>query len=284
MPDARGRARTAAVTAAAAGESADGSASVKSAGRVLDILELLSANTDGLKFAQIAEMLSLPKSSLHALLATLHGRKWIGFEEASRTYRIGVRAWEAGQGYMHARDLALTADKHLQAAKTELNETIQLGILDGVEVLYIAKVDADRPFRLLSRAGMRLPAWATGLGKVLLAYLPMEELRRRMDGVVFEPFTDRTVTSLAQLERVLARIREDGFGRDEGEHTAYVHCVAAPVRDRSGNVVAAMSCSLPEPLERRPGGYAQLARVISHHAAGLSKSLGFEGHGGGVSL
>ena len=156
---------------------------------------MLSANTDGLKFPQIADLLGVPKSSLHALLATLHARKWIGFDETSRTYRIGMRAWEAGQGYIKARDLALIADEHLHAARTELNETIQLGVLEGVEVLYIAKVDADRPFRLISRAGMRLPAYATGLGKVLLAYLPADELRRRMEHVKFQPFTDTTVTS-----------------------------------------------------------------------------------------
>src|SRR5215472_16400429 len=139
MPASQRRPRT----LAAAGETdnqTDGSASVKSARRVLDILELLSANADGLKFPQIADLLGVPKSSLHALLATLHARKWIGFDEAARTYRIGMRAWEAGQGYVQARDLALIADEHLHAARTELNETIQLGVLEGVEVLYIAKV------------------------------------------------------------------------------------------------------------------------------------------------
>jgi IclR family transcriptional regulator, KDG regulon repressor len=254
---------------------ADGSASVKSARRVLDILELLSAHADGLKFPQIASTLGVPKSSLHALLATLHARKWIGFDEASRTYRIGMRAWETGQGYVQARDLALIADQHLHAARTELNETIQLGVLEGTEVLYIAKVDADRPFRLISRAGMRLPAYATGLGKVLLAYLPPDELRRRMEHVRFQPFTDTTVTSLAELEDILDQIRADGIGRDVGEHTPFVYCVAAPVRDASGTVVAAMSCCLPEPPERRPGGYPHLADVMGRHAASLSESLGF---------
>jgi DNA-binding IclR family transcriptional regulator len=256
---------------------ADGSASVKSARRVLDILELLSANADGLKFPQIASTLGVPKSSLHALLATLYARKWIGFDETSRTYRIGMRAWETGQGYVQARDLALIADQHLHAARTELNETIQLGVLEGTEVLYIAKVDADRPFRLISRAGMRLPAYATGLGKVLLAHLPAAELRRRMEHVKFQPFTGTTVTSLAELEEILDRIRSDGIGRDEGEHTPFVYCVAAPVRDASGTVVAAMSCCLPEPPERRPGGYSHLADVMARHAASLSESLGFNG-------
>lgn len=255
--------------------SAEGKSSVKSARRVLGILELLGARADGLKFPQIADLLGLPKSSLHALLSTMHGLGWISFDDSTRTYRMGVRAWEAGQAYNQARDLALVADEHLRAARAALNETIQLGVLDRTEVLYIAKVDADQPFRLVSRAGMRLPAWATGLGKVLLAYLPIDELRQWMADVTFEAFTDKTVRDMEQLEQVLARIRAEGIGRDEGEHTAFVYCVAAPVRDKSGAVVAAMSCALPEPPHRRPGGYERLAEVISCHATGLSRSLGW---------
>jgi IclR family KDG regulon transcriptional repressor len=124
---------------------------------------------------------------------------------------------------------------------------------------------------------VRLPAWATGLGKVLLAHLPPDELQRRMEGVTFEQFTDKTITDMAQLERVLAQIRAEGIGRDEGEHMSFVYCVAAPVRDHSGAVVAAMSCSLPEPPERRPGGYERIAEVIARHAASLSRSLGWAG-------
>jgi IclR family transcriptional regulator, KDG regulon repressor len=187
------------------------------------------------------------------------------------------RAWEAGQGYRQARDLALIADEHLRAARTELNETIQLGVLEGVEVLYIAKVDADRPFRLMSRAGMRLPTWATGLGKVLLTYLPPDELRQRMQDVVFKRFTENTIATMPEIEQVLAQIRADGTGRDFGEHTAFVYCVAAPVRDESGKVIAAMSCALPEPPERRPGGYPHMAEVIGRHAGNLSKRLGYDG-------
>ena len=274
VPDVNGRGRTAVERADANG---DGKSSVKSAGRVLGILELLGANADGLKFPQIAGMLALPKSSLHALLATMQGMGWISFEESTRTYRIGMRAWEVGQGYNYARDLARIADEHLHAARTELNETVQLGVLDGTEVLYIARVDADRPFRLVSRAGMRLPAWATGLGKVLLAYLPSAELRRRMADVTFVPFTDKTVRDIDQLEKVLARIRAEGIGRDDGEHVAFVYCVAAPVRDKTGAVIAAMSCSLPEPPQRRPGGFSHIAEIMGRHAAGLSHSLGWDG-------
>ncbi|PZS37415.1 MAG: hypothetical protein DLM62_19300 [Pseudonocardiales bacterium] len=99
--------------------------------------------------------------------------------------------------------------------------------------------------------------------------------------MTFEAFTDTTIRDMEELERVLARIRAEGIGRDEGEHTAFVHCVAAPVRGKSGDVVAAMSCALPEPPQRRPGGDARLADVVSRHAAALSRSLGWDGSADG---
>jgi IclR family KDG regulon transcriptional repressor len=253
----------------------DTTGSVKSARRVLEILGLLGANPEGLRFPQIAEQLGLPKSSLHALLATLLSQGWVAFDETNRDYRIGVRAWEAGQGYVRARDLAIAADAHLHAARAELNETVQLGILDGVEVVYIAKVESDRPFRLVSRVGMRLPAWATGLGKVLLAWLPEDELRRRMSLVEFKAYTSNSIRSLDGLEKVLRSIRAEGVGRDNGEHTAFVYCVAAPVRDHTNEVVAAMSCTVPEPPPQQNATSDHLAEVLVRHATELSKSLGW---------
>lgn len=253
--------------------------SVKSARRVLEILEVLAANPDGMQFLQIAKVLELPKSSLYALLATLLRQGWIALDESSRIYRVGVRAWEVGQGYRRAHDLALVADPHLRAARAELGETVQLGILDGVDVVYIAKVESDRPFRLVSRVGMRLPAWATGLGKVLLASLPPDALRHRMTGVTYRRFTDNTICSLEELERVLIHVRSEGIGRDRGEYTAFVHCIAAPVRDQTGNVVAAISCSMPQAPADKSGGDGHIVEVLVRHATALSKSLGWEQSG-----
>lgn len=253
----------------------EGSGDVKSARRVLDILELLGDNIDGLTFPEISEQLGLAKSSLHALLMTLVRSGWINLESSTRSYRIGSRAWETGQAYLLARELVVAADPHLRALCHDVNETVQLGILDGVEVLYIAKVESDHPFRLKSRAGSRLPAWATGLGKVLLAALPPEELRTRMAGVTFESFTEKTVRNLTELEKVLERIRRDGTGRDDGELNPAVHCVAAPVLGQSGSVIAAISCTSPDDFSADPERDRKTVERLKQHAVELSKTLGW---------
>ena len=98
-------------------------------------------------------------------LSTLLERGWIENNGEGRRYRVGVRAWQAGQGYTRATNLASAARPHMAAARDELNETIQLAILDGIDNVYIAKVEAEHPLRLVSDVGTRLPAYATGLGK-----------------------------------------------------------------------------------------------------------------------
>lgn len=181
---------------------------------------------------------------------------------------------EAGQGYHRAADLERVARPYLEAASAELDETVQLAILESVEVLYVGKVEADRPFKLVSQVGMRLPAYATGLGKVLLAHLPVEEFRTRMAGVTLEHFTERTVRDLADLEKRLAVIRRQGFGVDNGEHVTGVCCVAIPIRDRNGIVVAALSCSIPEArLRNKSADMASIRDVLERHGDKLSGAL-----------
>jgi DNA-binding IclR family transcriptional regulator len=251
--------------------SAPESTGVKSAGRVLDVLEHLAAAPDGVSFPALCAELQVPKSSLHALLATLADRGWVYLHHSTRQYRIGVRAWQAGRSFSGLDALAQLAQPSLEAASAELNETVQLAVLDGVDNVYVAKVDSDHPLQLVSRVGSRLPAYATGLGKVLLADLAPDELRRRMRGVEFQRFTDRTITDLGALERALVEARANGFAQDEGEYTTGVFCVAVPIVDATGTVVAAMSCSVPSPrFDGTDRARAALIATLSQHGAALS--------------
>jgi len=247
---------------------------VKSAARALDVLEHLAATPEGASFPTLCSELNLPKSSLHALLATMVERGWVYLHESTRLYRIGVRAWQVGRSFVGLEALAQLAQPHLEAASDELNETVQLAVLDGTDNVYVAKVDSDHPLQLVSRVGSRLPAYATGLGKVLLADLEPEELRRRMRGVEFQRFTDRTITDLAALERALAEARANGFAQDEGEYTTGVFCVAVPIVGATGAVVAAMSCSVPSPrFDGTDQARAALIATLSKHGGELSRRV-----------
>jgi IclR family KDG regulon transcriptional repressor len=200
-------------------------------------------------------------------------RQHLSHEHVTRRYRIGIRIWEAGEAFINDHDLAVVAQPFLQEAAQKLNETVQLAILDGLENVYIAKVEADHFLRLVSKIGSRIPAYTTGLGKVLLAALPERELLLRLENAKLESFTERTITSVDRLVHELQEVRERGYAIDTSEFTLGVYCVAVPVR-AGGKVVAAMSSSVPTVRVSHRLRTA-LFETLGEQADSLSKTLGY---------
>jgi DNA-binding IclR family transcriptional regulator len=248
-------------------------AQVKSAGRVLDLLVDLANAPDGMVFAELARRQQLPKSSLHGLLAVLTNRGFVEFEPQRRTYSLGIRTWEIGQAYLHHRDLIREALPLMERVVAEINETVQLAALDGIENVYLAKVDCSHPIRLQSEVGKRLHAHATGLGKVLLAFLPDAELRSRFDGDQLPAFNANTIREFSSLLLVLDLIRERGFALDDQEYTPGLRCVAVPVFDIDDSIPAALSASIP--LMRADEDQLAIAlRSIAAASIDISSRLG----------
>lgn len=248
---------------------------VKSAKRCLEILELLTRGESPLTFSQIGEALALPRSSLHGLLATLLDAGWLSYEGSQRTYWLGLRTLEAGNAYLRSQDLPNRAQPLMQGICEALDETVQLSVLDGRFNVYVGKVDGRQALALASAVGRRLPAHATGVGKVLLSGLDGAELDRLLDGVRLERYTERTIADKAALHRRLDRIRRDGYGTDDEEYTVGLRCVAVPVRDHTGRVVAAMSVSVPAFRFDQERSDVILGLLLGA-AAGLSSELGYQ--------
>ena len=222
-------------------------ASVKSALRTLRVLELLADTPDGLALNDVCAGLEMPKSSGHALLRTMMAAGWVEYSEVDRKYGLGIRVWEVGRQYMKSLYIGDIARPYMEEVRDELDETVQLAVLDGVENIYIAKVEAqNQRLVLVSHVGARLPAWATGLGKAMLAELDEEDIDSRFDGVILERFTDSTIDNLDDLKVALKQTRERGYAVDKSEYTEGVRCVAAPIFDGQDEVVAAISVSVPE--------------------------------------
>ena len=249
-------------------------ASVKSAERAIEILELLTAAERPLTAAEIGRALGYPRSSLHGLLQTMTKRHWLELVDSDRAYGLGIRTWEAGHTYLRAINLADRAMPFMERLRDQLDETIQLAVLDGRYNVYIGKVTGTQRLTLASEIGRRLQAHATGLGKVLLSGLTVTELDALFDGVSLERFTAHTISSFRALKTELETIRKRGFGTDEEEYTIGVRCVAAPVRDSSGAVVAAMSVSVP--TIRDSILHKDAPRFLLEATNGLSRSLGYQ--------
>ncbi|WP_156250246.1 IclR family transcriptional regulator [Pseudactinotalea terrae] len=220
--------------------------SVKSARRLMLVLEYL-AEVGPAPFAQIVRDLDLPNSSGHQLLATMVDGGFLEHDEQARSYRLGPRLWAVAQAFRRTDDLTELAQPLMRALVDEVGETTQLSVLEGRHNVYLAVVNSPHPMRLASAVGRRLPAHATGLGKVLLSGLPDEEIAHRLDGVDLERFTEQTRTSLLEVMTDVDLIRARGYGEDNEEFVIGCKCVAMPVRDPSGQVVAAMSVTVPTP-------------------------------------
>lgn len=248
---------------------------VKSAKRTLDILALMTSRESPMTFTDISLALSLPRSSLHGLLSTLTETGWLTYDPPTRSYGLGIRTLEAGNAYLRTQNLPTRARPFMERIRDALDETVQLSVLDGRFNVYVDKVDGQQALVLASAVGRRLPAHATGVGKVLLAGLDQTALERLVGGVTLERFTPHTLTGKAALYRRLQTIREAGYGTDEEEYTIGVRCVAVPIRDLREQVVAAMSVSVPV-IRFDEKSSARALTLLFEASAQLSAALGYQ--------
>lgn len=250
---------------------------VKSASRVLDIFELLAHHPDGMSLSEISVALAIPKSSAHGLLATLLGRGYLRPGRRDRTYRLGTRLFELGSSYMAGADLLSEGQEIVRETARACDETVHLAILDGNEVLYIAKEEGTNTIRMVSAVGRRFPAYGTGVGKMLLSALSPAELDQLYPpDQCLAPITPRTITDPVALRQELAETQARGYAIDEEESTPGLCCIAAPVFDSHDAVVAAISVSVPTvrfTAERR----ASLRQLVQQGADRLSHILGYHG-------
>ena len=228
-----------------AGPAQVGAEGVKSAERLLDVIELLTRERQGLTFPEITAELGWPKSSSHALLQTMTRRGYLSLDEVTRQYTLGLRVWEAGQAYNLYDALVRQALPVMQRIVDDLDEIAQLAIRDGSFNVYLAKVDCRQPMQLISSVGRRLPCHATGLGKALLAALSDAEIDALYPQRTLQRFTPATIGDVDTLKQVLAGVRQNGYATDSEEYTPGLRCIAVPLRDRQGETVAALSCSIP---------------------------------------
>jgi DNA-binding IclR family transcriptional regulator len=250
--------------------------SVKSAQRTLAILEVLTHSKTPMTFTEIAGALGYPRSSLHNLLRTVVQSGWAELDPVTKRYTVGIRAWQAGNAYLRAVDLAERARPYMENVRDAFADTVQLAVRDGRYNVYIAKVEGSQLLVLASAIGRRLEAHATGVGKVLLADLAPEDRKDLLYAQPLERFTPHTITEPAALEREFADIRARGHAYDREEYTLGVRCVAVPARDHTGRVVAGMSVSVPS--IRFDTDRAEQARMLLTEACGkLSAALGWTG-------
>lgn len=251
---------------------------VPAAARAFDILELFLDHPGELSAPDVVRLLQLPRTTVHQLLATLTERQYLSpSPDSSGRYRLGIRTFQLGSAYRERLNLAREGEFIAARISESCGETVHLGVMDGRDVTYIVKVDSPHPVRLVSEVGRRLPAHCTAIGKALLAGLTDAEFDGLYRGVTVLPsLTPSSITTVAQLRREVAIVRETGSSSEYCESNESVACVGAPVFGEDGSVIAALSISVPTHRwndELR----ARLQALVVEGATDLSTVMGYAG-------
>ncbi|MEF2978601.1 IclR family transcriptional regulator [Subtercola sp. YIM 133946] len=230
---------------------------------------LVAPEASSLTLTAIAERAQLPLSTAHRLVG-----EWVHWGGLVRTddgrYSLGLRLWELGVQAPTARNLRTVALPHLEDLYEATHEHVQLAILDGREALYLEKLTGHDAVPIISRVGARLPLHSTGVGLVLLAFATTELINEYLDAPL-RGFLPNTVTSPDLLRRRLAEIRATGIAQMSEEMTSGSSSTAAPIRDRTGAVVAAVSVVVRTTTESG----RQNEPVVRLSASAISRALGY---------
>ncbi len=233
------------------------------------VLQAISAEPAKLTLSALSKKLSISKSTLFSLLQAMEQLQWV-FRNKDDTFSLGHRLGILGSAYFQQYDLISEFRLKSQAAMLELKESIQLAKLEGRDILYLDKAEYPSHVQMVSRAGVKFPAHATGLGKVLLSVLTAEQLERLLPAEELPKITEHTIASRNELLREIRQIRQQGYATDIQEGVMGFCCVAAPVYQPNGEMIAAVSCSMP--LHHWEDKKAEATRRIGALAKSLSLS------------
>ncbi|HYV02025.1 MAG TPA: IclR family transcriptional regulator [Actinomycetota bacterium] len=246
--------------------------SVRNAARVL---KQFSYHERQLGVSELARRLGLGKSTAHRLVSTLKAEHLLEQDPETGKYRLGLAVYDLAAAVSTNFAMHEAAVPPMAQLRNITGETVQLAVLDGREVVYTERLDSVHTLRLFLEVGRRNWAHCTGTGKCLLAYLPERQLERLLDGWELKARTPFTITDHDLLKKELKEIRHRGWGQNINESEEGVLSVAAPVRDATGHVVAAMSVA--GPATRMDPVMDETIHAVVEAAAMASRRLGYRG-------
>ena len=238
-----------------------------------ELLALYDRNHTEWGVREVAEKLKMAKSSTHDLMSSLAKLGFLNKTEDSR-YRLGWRLVTLSEVLLATTELRQEAHPVMEELAVQYQETIHLAVLDDTQAVYVDKLEGRQAVRVeLTSLGARLYAHCSALGKVLLAYSSEEEVKRIIQTAGLPRFTPNTITDEEELGQNLAKIRRQGFAYDMEEILPDLCCVAAPIYNHLGHVIAAISMSIPAYRFRR--SQTEFREGVMRAAKKISKQLGY---------
>ena len=216
-------------------------AHVQSLARGLAVIRAFDGEHPELSLSDVARRTGLTRAAARRFLLTLEDLGYVRSDE--RRFSLTPRVLELGHAYLSAMDLPQVAEPHLERLVAGVQESSSVSVLDGVDVVYVARVAASRIMRVAISVGTRFPAYATSMGRVLLAGLADGELEAHLPAEGLPALTAQTITDARVLRAELDRVREQGWALVDGELEAGLRSIAVPIRDAGGSTVAAANLS-----------------------------------------
>ena len=215
---------------------------VQSLDRGLSVIRAFDEDHREMTLSEVARATGLTRAAARRFLLTLVKLGYVRFDGAR--FSLRARVLELGFAYLSSLSLPEVAQPHVEALVARVNESSSISVLDDTDIVYVARVPTRRIMSITLAVGTRLPAFATSMGRVLLANLPPDELERRLARIEVRPLTERTVKDEAEFRQVIENVSRQGYAITDQELEEGLRSAAVPIRDASGSVVAALNVSV----------------------------------------
>ncbi|MEH7072980.1 IclR family transcriptional regulator [Neobacillus drentensis] len=250
---------------------------VQSLERALTILNKLSEYPDGIQITRLAEQVGLTKGTLHRLLATLSNMNYVVKDEETDKYKLGLQVLFLSRNLLNNSNIITVAKPYLEKLSKEVNETVHLCIEDHGEVIYIDKIESNQTIRMYSRIGSRAPMYCTGVGKVLLSGMNPDRFEEIISNINFIPKTPHTITSKEAFIEEIDKVKAQGYALDNAENEEVLRCIASPIYDHKGKIIASFSISGPRNRITMDVINDTLVEKMKQYSLAISRNLGYTG-------
>jgi len=222
-------------------------------GKALEILDSVAAFGKPVRFSELLEKSPYPKATLYRFLQTLTNQGMLSYDDDRGTYSLGIRLMRLAHGAWSNASLAPIARPFIEVLAEKAGETVHLAQLDSGQVLFVDKIQKTDRFDTLARVGQVAPAYCTGVGKAMLAFLAPKRLQIVLQQQAYFKYAPATHTNAESLLAELETIREDGIAFDREEHEQGIHSIAAPILSSNGRIIGAISIATSTSRRTRDG-------------------------------
>lgn len=246
---------------------------VSSVLKVFNILSALAEQKD-IGVSELSQRLMMSKATTYRFLQTMKTLGYVKQEGEADKYALTLKLFELGAKALEYVDLIELADKEMRIISQAINETVHLGAIEEDSIIYLHKIDSSYHLRMHSRIGRRNPLYSTAIGKILISHQSKEDVRALLSQVEFIKHTERTHENVEQLLEELEVVKSQHYSEDIEEQEPGVRCIAAPVYDRFGQAIAAVSISFPT-VRFDDARKAEYISLLHEAGRNVSEQLGY---------